>query len=425
VTDKPHMPTEEQYLNCIRCGLCLAVCPTYREDLSEVSSPRGRVALARKGLEGNLQITPGLMDRMYACFDCLACNEICPVGIRPADLAIAMRTFMEEVSPAGWKKLVFDDIFSNPDRLDFWMQFIRSFDRLGMRSLARGLGQHGLLPGILVDAEAMLPGMSKRPLRKFIPEVTNPYGESRHRIGFFLGCLQNQFFGDESAASVRVLARNGCTVITPSQSVCCGMPALGYGRLEQVKKQARQNIALFDRYEVEHIITDCATCGSTLKDYGKFLADDPEWAGRASAFSQKVRDISEFLVSIPLEKPRGRIEKCVTYHDPCHLRRAQNVWREPRQLLTLIDGLEFVELPEADWCCGLAGTQLLTHHETSVKVLKRKTDNLSKTHAEAVLSGCPACQMQLTAGMKRAGLNMQVTHPVTLLDKAYGNDKKG
>ena len=161
---------------------------------------------------------------------------------------------------------------------------------------------------------------------------------------------------------MRVLARNGCTVVTPKETVCCGMPALGFGKVEQVQQQARHNIDLFEKAEVEFIITDCATCGTTLKDYGKLLADDPLWAERAAAFSKKVRDISEFLMSIPLEKPQGRLEARVTYHDPCHLRRGQGVWKQPRSLLQMIDGLEFVELPEADWCCGLAGTQLITHY---------------------------------------------------------------
>ena len=141
-----------------------------------------------------------------------------------------------------------------------------------------------------------------------------------------------------------------------------------------VLEQARHNIAVFERYSVDAIITDCATCGSTLKEYGGLLEDDPEWSARAKDFSRKVRDISEFLATIPLEKPKGRLDARVTYHDPCHLRRAQQVWEQPRSLMSLIDGLEFVELPESDWCCGSAGSQLITHYDTSSKVLDRKME---------------------------------------------------
>jgi len=267
--------------------------------------------------------------------------------------------------------------------------------------------------------ESMLPRLPQRPLRQVLPKVTESKNESQRRVGFFLGCAQSLMFADESEATVRVLARNGCEVVTPKETVCCGMPALGYGRVDLVQEQAKHNIALFEQANVESIVTDCATCGSTLKDYEKLLDDDPDWAERAAEFSARVRDISEFLMSISLEKPKGRVEARVTYHDPCHLRRGQNLWKEPRELLKLIDGVEFVELPEADWCCGSAGSQLITHYETSLKVLKRKTDNLASTGAEYIASGCPSCQMQLNVGVQREGLDVKVVHPIVLLDRAY------
>jgi glycolate oxidase iron-sulfur subunit len=422
--DKQLKISEEQYLNCIRCGLCLAVCPTYREYLSETTSPRGRVALARKGLEGELDLSRNLFEQMYACFDCLACNDICPVGIHPADLALGMRVLQEERQPSGWKQKLFGGLIPKPGRMEAATGPLRLYERLGLRWLVYKLGLRRLLPAQLRDMEAMLPHLPQRPLRQVLPEVTAAGGESKYRVGFFLGCAQSLMFAEESAASVRVMARNGCTVITPKDTVCCGMPARGYGREDLVRKQARFNIDLFEKAAVETIVTDCATCGSTLKNYGAILADDPAWAARAAAFSAKVRDISEFLMSIPLEKPAGRLEARVTYHDPCHLRRGQGVWKQPRELLKLIDGLEFIELPEADWCCGSAGSQLITHYETSLKVLKRKTDNLVGTGAEYIATGCPGCQMQLNVGVRRERSAVKVVHPVSLLDMAYNRKKE-
>ena len=451
MTSNLRQPSEEQYLSCIRCGLCLAVCPTYREHLTETASPRGRVALARKGLEGELVLSPNLIEQMYACFDCLACNEVCPVGIRPADLAVEMRRVDEQLRPAAWKKRLFGGLIPKPRRMELTTLPLRLYERLGIRRLAYALGLRKLFPRKLRDMEAMLPRLPQRPLRQVLPEVTPAWdipnhapggvpaaapqecfandggesnfkkasGTSRYRIGFFLGCAQSLMFAEESAATLRVLARNGCTVITPKETVCCGMPALGYGRADLVQEQARHNIALFEKANIETVVTDCATCGSTLKDYGKLLAEDPDWAARSAAFSKKVRDVSEFLMTIPLEKPQGRIEARVTYHDPCHLRRAQGVWQQPRALLQMIEGLEFVELPEADWCCGSAGSQLITHYETSLKVLQRKIENLESTKADYIASGCPGCQMQLNVGVRQRGLDVQVVHPVTLLDQAY------
>jgi glycolate oxidase iron-sulfur subunit len=419
ISDHLQKPAETEYLNCIRCGLCLAVCPTYREYLKETPSPRGRVSLARKGLEGKLELSSNLIEQMYGCFACMACNEICPVGIRPAELALAMRHVQEQLHPASWKQPLFQGLLAHVRRMEFATLPLRLYQRSGIRRLAYLLGLNRILPRQLRDLEAMLPHLPQRPLRRVLPQVTAARGQSRYQVGFFLGCAQSLLFAEQSAATVRVLARNGCTVITPKEVECCGMPARGYGRLDLVLDQARHNIAVFERLRVETIVTDCATCGSMLKDYETLLQGDPEWSLRARAFSNKVRDASEFLMEIPIEKPKGRIGTRVTYHDPCHLRRAQQVWKQPRSILSLIDGIQFVELPEADWCCGSAGSQLITHYETSTKVMERKMENLKRTGAQVVASGCPGCQMQLNAGIRRCGLQVRVVHPIALLDKAY------
>jgi glycolate oxidase iron-sulfur subunit len=449
MTDNPfaHLesPTEEQYLFCIRCGLCLAVCPTYRAHLKETESPRGRVMLARKALEGELELTPNFNDQMQKCMACLACNDICPVGIKPADLALNMRYVAEQVAPSAWKARLFGGLLPHPGRLEWGTLPLRLYQNLGLRWLANRLRITRLLPAQLRDLERQLPHVPRRPLRGRLPEVTPPAPSSDPaslgaapsaapgagraaeplRVGFFLGCAQNLLFAEESEASVRVLARNGCEVVVPHDVQCCGMPAIGYGRQEEMRAMARHNIAVFERWEVDVIVTDCATCGSTLKEYGHYLAQDPAWAERAAAFSRKARDISEFLAQIPLQRPRGRVEGRVTYHDPCHLVRGQGVATQPRQLLQLIDGLELVEMEEADWCCGSAGSQLITHYEDSLAILERKIDNVAATRADYVASGCPGCQMQLSVGLKRRGLasRTQVVHPVLLLDRAYHNER--
>lgn len=413
------LPPETAYLNCIRCGLCLSVCPTYRDSLNEIASPRGRVALTRKGLEGQLELSPHLIEQMYSCFGCMACDDACPVGIQPAEIVTMMRYVQEQRQPAGWKKILFEGILSHPGRMEAATLPLRLYQLTGIRRLVYRFGLARILPRQLQDMEAMLPHLPQRPLRQELPGIIEASKDTKYQVGFFLGCAQSLLFAQQSSATVKVLSRNGCRVITPREVECCGMPALGYGRLDIVREQAKHNIIVFDQSNLDVIITDCATCGSTLKEYGEYLKDDPEWCQRAADFSHKVRDISEFLGQIPLEKPGGQVEARVTYHDPCHLRRAQNVWEQPRVLLGLIDGLEFVELPEADWCCGSAGSQLISHYETSLQVLDHKMDNLESTGAQVIASGCPGCQMQLNTGIRKRGLNVRVAHPVTLLNEAY------
>lgn len=418
--DLINIPEESTYLNCIRCGLCLSVCPTYREGLVETASPRGRVALARKGLEGQLVLGPNLYEQMYQCFACMACDDICPVGIHPAQLALSMRNLQEETRPKKWKDLLFGNLLSRPGRMEAATIPLRIYEGFGIRRLVYALGIKEIFPNKIRDLEAMLPRIPQRPLRRVLPEITEPYKDKRYDVGFFLGCAQSLLFAEESAAGVRVLARNGCRVTTPRNVECCGMPALGYGRVDLVREQAKHNIAEYEKTDVQVIVTDCATCGSTLKEYGELLASDPEWAERAKQFSLKVRDISEFLADIPIEKPAGKVEGRATYHDPCHLGRAQGIKSQPRELLKMINGLEFVELPESGWCCGSAGSQLITHFETSLSVLNRKMENIQKTGANMVASGCPGCQMQLNVGIKGRDLDIKVVHPISLLDEAYG-----
>ncbi len=281
------------------------------------------------------------------------------------------------------------------------------------------LGLNRLLPEQLRDMEAMLPHLPQRPLRQVLPEVTPATGETRYRVGFFLGCAQSLLFAEESAATVRVLSRNGCTVITPrmSNAAACRRTAMAAWTWCRAGQAQYRFIRKDPRWKSSSPIAPPAAPRS--RNTAHILNDDPEWAERAQAFSAKVRDISEFLVEIPLEKPTG------TRRGPRHLPRplspapGQKVWKQPRALLKLIDGLEFVELPEADWCCGSAGSQLITHYETSLQVLDRKMDNLASTQAEVIASGCPGCQMQLNTGIKRRGLNVRVVHPITLLDEAY------
>jgi len=414
-----HVPTEDEYLYCIRCGLCLSACPIYREHLIETQSPRGRVALIRKMVEGQLKPSAHLTDQMYQCMACLACNTACPVGIKPADLVLETRALLEEHQPHVWKRPLFRGFFMHPTVMAIGTFPLRFYQKLGLQRLFHGLALNKALPAQLRDMERMVPELPGRPLRDTLPEITPAVGERRYRVGFFLGCIQSLMFADGSSAGVEVMARNGCEVITPREVTCCGMPPMGYGDMETVRKMARHNVDVFGGLEVDTIVTDCATCGSTLKEYAQILAEDPEYAERAKAFASKVRDISEFLMEIPLETPKARLPFRVTYHDPCHLVRGQNVSKQPRDILKMIPGLEFVEMNEANWCCGSAGTQIITHYHNSMALLDRKIQNVADTHADVVTAGCPGCQMQLGLGAKRNELGIRVAHPVQLLAEAY------
>jgi glycolate oxidase iron-sulfur subunit len=413
-------PTQDDVNYCIRCGLCLSACPTYQVSLRETESPRGRVALVAKAIEGELDLTRNFKDHMYRCLDCMACNEICPVGIKPADLCLAARYAIHEaVGEPPFKPLVFDGLFPRTGVLEAVTKPVAWYERSGLRKAVNAVGVTKVLPSQLRDMERMLPNhLPLRGARHRLPGQVAARGERRARVAYFLGCMQGVMFADGCRASLEVLAENGCDVVIPSQVKCCGMPMVGYGYKDTAREMARHNIDLLLELDVEAIVTDCATCGSSLKEYKHWLADDPEYAERAGRFAAKARDISEFLAEIGIRPPEGEVHARVTYHDPCHLCRGQGIRQQPRDMLRAA-GVEFVEMNAPDTCCGSAGTQLITHYHTSVGVLERKMDNVAGAEAEIVASGCPGCQMQLGLGVKRRGLRARVVHPSQLLAQAY------
>jgi glycolate oxidase iron-sulfur subunit len=418
-------PTQEDVNYCIRCGLCLSACPTYAHSLRETESPRGRVALVAKAIEGELALTTNFKDHMYQCLACLACNDICPVGIKPADLCLEARYAIHQATPTPpLKPILFRGVFPRTGLLELLTKPVAFYDRSGLRKLVNAARATKILPSQLRDMERMLPHkLPLRGTRHTLPDVVVARGERRAHVAYFLGCVQGVMMAEGCKATVEVLAENGCDVVIPSNVKCCGMPMVGYGFKDEAREMARHNIDLLLGLNVDAIVTDCATCGSSLKEYAHWLADDPDYAERAKQFAASVRDISEFLVEIGIRPPGGKTSARVTYHDPCHLVRAQGVREQPREMLRAA-GVELVEMEGADICCGSAGTQLITHYETSVGVLERKMDNVIETEADFVASGCPGCQMQLSLGAKRRGLKTRVVHPSELLARAYRNERK-
>ncbi len=413
-------PSYDEVLNCIRCGLCLSVCPTYRQAGTETNSPRGRVAMVRAAVEGKLELSHNFVDHMYRCLNCMACTAVCPSGVKAQEIVLDARVEIDNKLPQPTaKSWIFDGMLPSPSKLETAMWPLRLYQRTGLRWLSERSGLLNLLPYNLGELAKMPPTATMRPLRGRLSEVTPAQGERKYRVGFFLGCAQSLLYADTSAGTVRVLARNGAEVVTPRETVCCGMPAMAYGDLDTAMKLARKNIELFERAGVDAIVTDCATCGEFGKEYRELLKHDPAYAARAAAYSDKVRDISQFLADIPMDDRLGEVKARVTYHDPCHLVRGQGVSGQPRQLLKMIPGVEFVEMKEANWCCGGAGTYMMTHYEMSMGILDRKMANAGATDADVITSGCPVCQMQLRYGVRRAGLKAKVTHPIGLLDKAY------
>jgi len=404
-------------INCMRCGMCLPHCPTYKETFLETASPRGRVALVRKVQEGELDQSERLLEYLALCLDCQACASACPCGVNAGELVAEFTCERKEGKGLSFmEELILRRLLPHPDRLEKSMAPMRLYQRIGLQKLVRRLGLMKLFPAPLERMEGLLPDLPSRPLRQVIDEVTPAQGEERGTVAFFLGCVMSLVFSEASRATVRLLSSLGYRVVTPRSQVCCGAPNMLAGDLEGLKEAARSNVAIFNGIQAEFIVTDCGGCGAELKNYGHHLEGDPE----ASAFSARVRDISQVL-ALHGEELHARLKPLpmtVTYHDPCHIAHCQEIRREPRDLLRLIPGVEYRELDSADACCGSAGTYNITKPEMADRILARKIDTIRATGADLLVTGNPGCLLQLKKGLAEQLPGVEIAHVTELLARS-------
>ena len=420
---------------CTHCGLCLPTCPTYRELGLETDSPRGRLYLMGSAFkpENATPLNEEWAEYIYRCLDCRACETACPSGVHFGELLEQARAIYESNAnrSAGyrfWNELVFKQLLPNRERLDFLFELMWLYQRLGIRWLVQKTGILKLM-GRLGKMESLLPKIPPPRLKYTLRDITPAEGETRYRVGFIPGCVMNQVFTETNLATIRVLTRNGCEVVTPRQQTCCGALHLHNGERELAATLAKQNIDAFrDRHgnpslpsleELDAIIINAAGCGATLKEYDALLENDADYAEKAKHFSGKMRDISEFLAEIDMVPPTREMQRRVTYDEPCHLLHGQKIGVQPRKVLQAIPGLELVELTESEWCCGSAGIYNITQPELSQEILERKMGHLAETNADIVATGNPGCLLQLQLGIQKHGLPMKAMHPVNLLDCAY------
>jgi glycolate oxidase iron-sulfur subunit len=422
----PELPDYEELQGCIRCGRCLPVCPTYQETTLEMFSPRGRLALLRAVEDARLEFTEGVAEHLYHCLDCRACNTVCPPGLPIGELILQGRAaYAERAGRPWWARLALDRFLTSAQAMEPVMKLARLYQRLGlsrfMRPILRALKDRHPLFNVAFHMEGLLPKLPSRPLHTYLPEVVPARGERRYRVGFFLGCMMSQVLADISQATVNVLTRNGCEVVTPRGQMCCGAPHDDQGNKRLARELARRNIELFERYDdLDAIVADCAACAGMLKEYPHLLHDDPASYPRALAMAQRTRDVSEWLAtilddSIPLA-PTGRT---VTYHEPCHLANAQGIRHQPVKVLSHIPCLKLRPLPDSTRCCGSAGIYNLTHPEMADRLLKDKIEKITSTGANTVVTGNPGCLLQLQMGVRESGVPIEVRHLTELLDEAY------
>jgi glycolate oxidase iron-sulfur subunit len=417
--DARHPPSREIIDQCVHCGFCLPVCPTYALWNEEMDSPRGRIYLMKLAADGQVAINSQWVAHFDTCLGCMACMTACPSGVDYGKLIEATRAQIERKYDRGrlerlYRRLIFG-MFTRPDRLRIMRWPLRLYQKSGLRGLVRGSGALRALPKRLQAMEALLPELSRI---ETIAEVTPAVGEKRRRVGLLLGCVQREFFPQVNAATARALAAEGCEVISPAHQPCCGALLVHAGEEAGAAALARRLINVFEMAGVDAIVTNAAGCGSNVKEYGHLLRDDPNYVERAKKFSAKCKDVSEVLADLPKRAQRNPLRLKVAFHDSCHLQHAQGVRTEPRNLLAAIPELELLEIPEADICCGSAGIYNLVQPNAADALGDRKAGLIASLGADVVVTGNPGCILQLRASLERARKRIPVLHTIQLLDAA-------
>lgn len=413
-------PVYEDYSRCVHCGLCLNHCPTYRLWGREADSPRGRIRQMALVDQGALEIGDAFVTHMDRCLDCRACESACPSGVEYGKLIELARGQIEQryARPLGsraLRRLVYKSLLPYPGRISALARLTRVFQASGLETIVRKSGLARLVG--MEERLALLPRIDWEFFDSRMGRTYPAHGTRRARVAFFAGCIARVTFTKLNDATIRVLTANGCEVVVPKDQVCCGALAAHAGMRDVARDLARENFRAFATPEFDAIITNAAGCGSTLKEYTHLFSSVGEDFDSAEHFAQKVRDVAEFLDELGLTAPLRELRIRVTMQDSCHLAHGQKIREAPRRLVRAVPGIELVEMPLADYCCGSAGVYNVTQTSASMALLEEKMRLARGTQAEAIVTANPGCIIQLRAGAAKCKTGQDVLHVVELLDR--------
>ncbi|MBW2039420.1 MAG: (Fe-S)-binding protein [Deltaproteobacteria bacterium] len=414
---------QDKVEQCMKCGFCMYFCPIYQEIHTEPIVARGRNVLAMQLLEGDQFDWKHLEERFSKCLTCNRCAQFCPAKVDVAIITLAARA--DIVANKGLpfaKKVVFENLLTKRGLFGRVLKVASKLQKL----LPKTKGKIRHLPTFLsaLSKGRQIPEVAHKFLRDEYPEVISPPPgvKTKMRIAFFAGCATDYIFPDVGKKTIDFLTSQGVKVYFPKEQGCCGMPVFGSGDFKTAREMADKTVSVFEKLkDVDYIVTSCATCSSALKEgYITYLADTPEREKRYKAFRDKVKDTTEFIVDIlkpPLEAFKTSLPKGtkVTYHDPCHHVRYQNISTQPRAIIQSLPGVEFVEMREPDRCCGMGGSFNVQYYELSKKIADHKMNSIAETNADIVVTACPGCMIQLIDNTIQKGMPQKVMHVIELL----------
>ena len=405
---------DDQMVACMRCGMCQAVCPVFAESMNEGDVARGKIALLENLSHEMIKDPGGVQEKLNRCLLCGSCAFNCPSGVKVLDIFLKARVIVSSymgLSPI--KKAIFKGLLTKPALFNSLLDVASRFQSLFTKPASEIIGSSCARINAPVVGDRHFMPLAKTPLRKLEPSRSTPPGKGGYRVAFFSGCVVDKIYPQVGQAVLKALDHHGIGVYMPAGQACCGIPALASGDKESFDKLVMANLELFEKESFDYLLTPCATCTATMHEIWPLMSGDKSQGvqERIAALSAKVVDVSQFMVDVlqaalPAEGSGLR----VTYHDPCHLKKSMKVSEQPRALLRSNPDVEFVEMAEADYCCGCGGSFNLQHYDLSKDIGTRKRDSIVAAKADVVATSCPACMLQLSDMLSRHQDKVAVKH---------------
>ena len=411
---------EDDICGCMRCGLCQSVCPLFAQTLNEADVARGKLSLLDGLASEMLKDADGVKQRLDKCLLCGSCAANCPSGVSALDIFMKARVILTAYQGLSHpKRLIFRGMLSHPRFFDKLLEFGTKFQSLFTQPASELLGTScSKIMSPLIGERHFMPLAEVQFHKKYPAKDTQP-GKSGLKAAFYYGCLTDKVYPRIGEAVLKVLDYHEIGVFMPENQACCGIPALSSGDMKTFKELVRLNLKAFGNGQFDALVTPCATCTSTIKEFWTLFANEfsEDEAAKIRAIAAKTMDISEFIsakCNVQRAKLRETHEKRkrITYHDPCHLKKTLKISAQPRALIAANGDYELVEMNEADYCCGCGGSFNLQHYETSKQIGNRKRDNIAASKAEVIATSCPACMMQITDMLSQNHDKIAVKHAI-------------
>ena len=407
---------------CIKCGKCIPVCTIHNVNADEVTSPRGFIDLLGAYERGHLELDRNAKEIFESCFLCTNCTDVCPKAL-PTDMVIEqVRADIADRYGIAWFKRAFFFLLRHRKLMDVMFKLGYVFQTCGfkIKEQTQSMTPRFSLP--IIKKDRLLPSMGKTSFLNSYPEEIDHGG--KRRVAIFIGCLGNYSYTEIGKGLVDILEALGIDAFIPKKQLCCGAPAYFTGDFATVDHNAKKNIEYFESFidGVEAIIIPEATCSAMIKiDYDHYFHDQPEWRERANKLKNKVFMATEWLEQKTelkaLLASKGRSDLVVTYHDPCHARKMQGVYKEPRALVG--QNYTITEMSDPNACCGFGGVTMQTekfHYAQAAG--KPKAAMIGKSGAQIVTAECSACRMQINNSLHEASVDVIFKNPIELIAEA-------